>query len=61
MLNCALGQLKTEGYNKAGFWVLDTNDNAIRFYEKMGFERSIITKAIDLGQPITELLYTKRL
>lgn len=61
MLNYALEQLKAEGHNKAALWVLDTNDNAIQFYEKMGFERSVITKAVDLGQTITELLYTRRL
>ncbi len=61
MLNYALEQLKAEGYNKAGLWVLETNDNAIRFYEKMGFEHAEVIKTADLGQPITELLYTKRL
>lgn len=61
MLNYALEQLKAEGYNKAGLWVLKTNDNAIRFYEKMGFEHSKIIKTADLGQSITELLYSKRL
>lgn len=61
MLNYALERLKAAGYSQAGLWVLNTNNNAIQFYEKMGFEHSAITKTADLGQPITELLYTKRL
>lgn len=61
LLISALEQLKAEGYQKVGLWVLDTNENAIRFYEKMGFERFTITKTVELGQPVTELLYLKRL
>lgn len=57
----ALEQLIKNNYQKAGLWVLDTNKNAIRFYERMGFEHNGATKKANLGQTITELLYIKRL
>lgn len=61
MMNFALEQLKSDGYCKSGLWVLASNKNAIRFYEKMGFSYNGIAKKVNLGEPITELLYIKDL
>lgn len=61
MMDFAIEQLKAAGYCKLGLWVLATNKNAIRFYEKMGFAHNGITKDADLGELITGLLYTKNI
>ncbi len=61
MLDFALKQLKATGCGKVGLWVLDKNKSAIPFYEKMGFTHNGITKGENLGEPITELLYTKNI
>lgn len=59
MMDFAEEQLKNCGYRKVGLWVLSTNESAIRFYEKLGFEYGDITQEADLGETVTELLYTK--
>lgn len=61
LLAYALKQLEADGYEKAGLWVLDTNVNAMGFYERMGFAHRGKTKQAKPGQLITELFYTKRL
>lgn len=61
MMDFAEEQLKDGGYRKVGLWVLSTNENAIRFYEKLGFEHDGITQKADLGETVTELLYTKNI
>lgn len=59
LMNYVLQQLKDSGYRKVGLWVLDTNESAIRFYEKMEFTHNSIIKETVLGEPVTELFYTK--
>lgn len=59
LIRYALEQLFRDHYQKAGLWVLASNENAIRFYEKMGFEYMGTAKKVKLGQTVTELLYIK--
>lgn len=49
-------------YLEVGFWVLDGNNQAIRFYEKNGFLNSGDTMTCMIGEsPTTEKRYIKRL
>lgn len=59
MMDHAIAQLKANGYEKIGLWVLSSNIGAIRFYEKQGFWYSGIHKEANLGETISELLYVK--
>lgn len=59
MMEYTFVQLKNHGYQKAGLWVLNKNDIAIAFYEKLGFAYGGSCKQVDLGENVTELLYIK--
>ena len=59
MMELAVEQLRNCGFRTVGLWVLKTNENAIRFYEKLGFQHDGIIREADLDGPVTELLYTK--
>lgn len=49
-------------YSEIGLWVLDGNNQAIRFYEKNGFLDSDDTESCIIGKiPVTEKRYTKQL
>jgi len=61
MIEFALEQLVTEKYSKVGLWVLNTNENAINFYKKMGFSDTGIFKEENLGEVVTEIFFTKEL
>ena len=53
LMNAALEQLKDRP--KAVVWVLQGNERAIRFYQKMGFRFDGKQKTIRLGSDVTEL------
>ncbi|XMB67015.1 GNAT family N-acetyltransferase [Mycoplasmatota bacterium zrk1] len=57
LLKKAIVVLKELGFKKIVLWVLDTNDNAISFYEKIGFVFEGKSKKEILVTPITELRY----
>lgn len=60
MMEYALEQLRNDGYQKAGLWMLNTNKAAV-FYEKLGFVYNGTSKEVNLGEQVTELLYTIKL
>ena len=55
----ALSELRKQGYTKAFLWVLEENNRARAFYEKMGF--TISDKSIESnigGKDLKEVSYT---
>lgn len=61
LMEVALEYLRSAGYKRAYLWVLDSNAQAIRFYEKAGFHPDGATKTAVLGTPVTELRYIRDL
>jgi uncharacterized protein YndB with AHSA1/START domain len=53
--------LAARGYDQATLWVLSGNEEARRFYEKMGFRLDGGTKTIVLGEPLEAVRYRKPL
>lgn len=50
------------GYSEVTLWVLDSNERARRFYERMGLEFDGTQKSLHLGdKPLTELRYRARI
>jgi L-amino acid N-acyltransferase YncA len=45
LCNAAIDELRKTGYNEVTLWVLDDNQQAKQFYEKMGFIGSFDVKA----------------
>ncbi|MCL2030311.1 MAG: GNAT family N-acetyltransferase [Oscillospiraceae bacterium] len=58
LMDFALADLTSQGYDEAILWVLEPNHRARRFYEKCGFALDGAQKEIHIGQPHTELRYT---
>ncbi len=56
----AMAELKKAGYHQVSLWVLSTNANAIRCYEKNGFKQDG-SKLDTIGTPVTELRYSRSL
>jgi len=50
---------RLSGYGKTAVWVLKDNAQAVRFYEKAGFEPDGAEDKLDLGGPVTVLRMTK--
>lgn len=61
MIEFALRELRLEGNQKVGLWVLSTNKNAISFYKKIGFTDTGKFREEYLGQFVIELFFTKDL
>ena len=61
MMDHAVQKLKEMGHGKVGLWVLKNNESAILFYEKVGFSYTGEDKQEDMGEVITESLYTKQI
>ncbi|MGN0478236.1 MAG: GNAT family N-acetyltransferase [Hominenteromicrobium sp.] len=61
LLEDALCRLRAAGYTSVYLWVLSTNENARRFYEKNGFTPDGAEKTEILGEPITEVRYVRAL
>lgn len=61
LLEDGLRRLRAAGYSSAYLWVLSTNENARRFYEKNGFAPDGAEKTEILGEPITEMRYVRKL
>lgn len=59
LLDAATATLRTAGFVSATLWVLDTNDRARRFYERMGWRPDGAAKVDDRGDfTLHELRYT---
>ena len=59
LMERALSELRKQGYTKAFLWVLEENNRARAFYEKMGF--TISDKSIESnigGKDLKEVSYT---
>lgn len=61
LLADALDRLRAAGYKTAYLWVLSTNENARRFYEKNGFAPDGAEKTAVLGTPVSEVRYVHKL
>lgn len=61
LLEDAFLRLRAAGYSSAYLWVLSTNENARRFYERNGFAPDGAEKIVILGEPITEVRYVHKL
>lgn len=61
LLESALNELTTQGFNHILLWVIDENVGARRFYEKQGFtyQNIYLTENIG-GKDIRELMYMRR-
>lgn len=57
LMERAAAELKAMGYHAAFLWVLDSNQKAIGFYEKLGWRFTGMEKAAVLGTPVTEKQY----
>jgi ribosomal protein S18 acetylase RimI-like enzyme len=53
--SAALDRLRSCGFTQAGLWVLDTNDRALRFYDRVGWTDTGRTQ-VDHGPGGVELL-----
>jgi ribosomal protein S18 acetylase RimI-like enzyme len=53
--------LQSKGYEDAGLWVLEDNQQARRFYEALGFGLDGESKNIDWGTPLKAVCYRKAL
>lgn len=53
-------RLKELGFTKINIWVLEDNIRARKFYEKYGFVFDGTYKIIQLGKPLTEMRYFKK-
>ncbi|MFD8500469.1 GNAT family N-acetyltransferase, partial [Amycolatopsis sp. NPDC059657] len=54
LLAVALDRLRSRGFTHAGLWVLDTNESALRFYERNGWTDTGRTQ-VDRGRGAAEL------
>lgn len=61
LLDSALSELESNGFKNAVLWVLDTNKNAIDFYEHSGFVFDGAEKEEILVTSIREKRYVKKL
>lgn len=61
MIEFALKELRLEGNQKVGLWVLSTNKNAISFYKKIGFTDTGKSREEYLGRLVIELFLIKEL
>ena len=45
---------RLQSFDRVAVWVLASNENAIRFYKKVGFAKDGITKELNLGSTVYE-------
>lgn len=61
LLAAAVRGIEAAGDGAAYLWVLEANDRARAFYERMGFAHDGTTKPVDLfGTPLPETRYVRR-
>lgn len=56
-----ISRLKERGFTKINIWVLEDNKRARKFYEKYGFAFDGARQQIEIGKPLTELRYSKKI
>lgn len=61
LLDEAFDFLRERGFDRVVLWVLDTNDQARRFYERQGFHETGRRQEIDLGGIVHEREYGRSL
>jgi ribosomal protein S18 acetylase RimI-like enzyme len=55
-------QLHSLGFQEVTLWVLDGNEKAIRFYQRMGFQPDGVTKIDEQKElPLNEVRYVRRI
>ena len=59
LIQWGIEELKKKNYNKVTLWVLEENENARRFCEKMGFHYDGTIKEISIGKKLNEYRYVK--
>lgn len=57
LMEWGLLELKKRGYAGVSLWVLEENQRARSFYEKMGFRLDGTKKEIIIGKPLLEIRY----
>jgi ribosomal protein S18 acetylase RimI-like enzyme len=60
LMNWGLEELKNRGYKTITLWVLEENVRAREFYEKLGFSHDGTVKELNIGGPINECRYIKK-
>ena len=58
MMDFAIAELKSKGYDEIIVWTLEENSRARLFYEKYGFTLDGATKEMKIGKPLTIVRYT---
>lgn len=59
LIKFALDKLKSQGYGKCSLWVIEENERARHFYERVGFVCDSLKTTINLGgQDLTEIKYS---
>lgn len=62
LMNAALLELKKSGFNEAILWVIEKNDQANKFYEKMGFIKTGDFEAVNFESiSLNEVRYKKKI
>jgi L-amino acid N-acyltransferase YncA len=61
MMDYAIDELKSIGYDEIIVWVLEDNNRARRFYEKYGFTLDGAKKEMQMGKSLTVVRYTMNL
>ena len=61
LMRRAQGALRADGYTSMSLWVLDSNANAVAFYEKSGLKFDGTEKTAVIVTPITERRYFTKL
>jgi len=56
-----LERLRERSYDEVILWVLEENKNAIRFYERQGFECDDTVREIWRGRALRQVRYRKEL
>lgn len=56
-----ISRLKERGFTKINVWVLEDNKRARKCYEKHGFTFDGARQQIELGKPLTEIRYSKKI
>jgi ribosomal protein S18 acetylase RimI-like enzyme len=59
LIRWGINELRNMGYSNVALWVLEDNTNAIKFYEKNGFNFDGTKKEIFIGKSLNDCRYIK--
>lgn len=57
LMSWGMGELRRRGYQKVSLWVLQENNQARNFYEKMGFIQDGALEQIEIGRPLYKVRF----